>query len=133
MTVAELIHAAFRLVINKSDTPTDQEYADGLEALQVMQGQWKTKDYLAYIPYSSKDSKVLHPPEYLSPLKYNLAIEIAGEYGVEPSSVVVARAKSGLANLRNKAAMPVQKLETKIFNESFTGIGSYNINTDGGS
>ena len=119
--------------MNKADTPTDEEYADGLEALQSMMGEWSLHKYLLSLPYSAITQTVNHPKEYHTALKYSLAIEIAEEYGVALPASVIGKESRAKKALRNFNAQPVDQLETKIFNETLLNSKyTYDINTDEG-
>lgn len=64
--------------------------------------------------YTSITNPLNLPPEYETALKFNVAIDWANELGVEPSSVVVARAASSYDNLRALHAQPVKRIHTNI-------------------
>lgn len=215
MTVAEITKAAFRLV-TRDRNPTSEEYADMLEALNLMLQEWATghlglhqvtrenftissgtaeytigsgqtfdtslpiKIHRAFVRQSNVDYPVeiysaadyarqtlkstvqtrpwklyfergassgtillypvpdqnysLHlysykplatytsvsddlglPPEYEPAIKYNLAIDIAPEFGANLDQSIVARATQNIRSLKRLHSQPVPKTSTGIF------------------
>lgn len=58
------------------------------------------------ITFTSANNDLAFPPGYEKALKYNLAIEIAPEYGKEPSSTILAQAIESKANIKRKNFKP---------------------------
>lgn len=54
--------------------------------------------------FATLDDDVEFPPGWLRMLRYNLALELAPEYGVSPSPVVVATAVDAKRNIKTAAA-----------------------------
>lgn len=72
---------------------------------------WSNK---AFTTYSSTATTVNLPPEYIVAIKYNLAIELAPEFGKEPSQLVIARAASTFKTLANMNSHPVPQVRTDV-------------------
>lgn len=60
----------------------------------------------AFTQFSSLDSSVVLPPGYVSALKFNLAADLAPEYGRSVDQVVAARADEGKALIKRANAYP---------------------------
>lgn len=73
-------------------------------------------------------SDVAFPPEYDAAIKWNLAVELAPEYGVEPSPIVLARAQTSLAAIetRNFAAQ-ISAIRPELIRLAYT---KYDIDAD---
>lgn len=69
---------------------------------------------------------VILPPEYEGTIEQNLAINIAPQYGSEPSAAIVALAKDGLNTIRG-ANTQIAELRVP---RQLRGRGSYNIFSD---
>ena len=54
----------------------------------------------AFSEYTSNDTNIELPQGYLPALKFNLAVEIAGEFEMEPSIIVQRRAMDTLKNVK---------------------------------
>lgn len=65
------------------------------------------------------------PPGYSKAVRYNLALELAPEYGRDPSTIVVANAAESKANIKRMNSKPVY-LECDI---GLLGRRTYNIMT----
>jgi uncharacterized membrane protein len=77
--------------------------------------------YKPLTTYASLSTNIELPPGYLVALRYNLAIEQAPEYNIEPPSTVVMRARETKANIKrqNKKYL-VQRSEISSLIESDT-------------
>lgn len=67
------------------------------------------------------------PDEYLEPIKFNLALRLAPEYGKEPSQMVFALAKEGMENIERMNVayrVPVLRCDNALLQR--TGLTSIN-------
>lgn len=103
MTVQDLIKSTLRLLgaIGQGEDPTAKELEDAREALNLMLDTWQVLGYVSPLQYSDLVSDIKHPKVLQRAMKYNLAIEIAPEYGIVVSAEVVAVANSSLQAIRN--------------------------------
>lgn len=79
--------------------------------------------------YTSLSDSVNLPPEYESAIKFNLAVDLAPEYGTSAQEEVAARAILTLKTLKRANASPVPRITTSAFAHG-QGWGSSGI-TDG--
>jgi hypothetical protein len=109
MTALEMITRALRLanVVDEIDTPSAEQGEQGLDALNDLMGQWDrdgiklgwevVADLSDTIPLDLQDQRAV---------RFNLAIELAGEYGIDPLPRVQLIAKQTYDSLA-KAHQPV--------------------------
>lgn len=71
------------------------------------------------------------PVGYTRAIRYNLAVELAMEYGKQPSAQVMAMAEELKAQLMRVNAEPVL-LQSDAFGIAQAGRNSYDIYQDGG-
>lgn len=68
------------------------------------------------------------PPGYMKALRFNLAVELAPEYGIDPPQTVRQQAIESLADIKRANSAPIEAM----FDAALVGIrGRYNIYTDG--
>jgi hypothetical protein len=73
-------------------------------------------------------TQIALPAGYESALKYNLALELAAEYLIDPKEMLIIRAKESKANIKRLNSSP---LETMSFEPAVTGYyGKYDITSD---
>jgi hypothetical protein len=115
MNARTIIEGAFRLIgITQADeTPTASEMSDGLATLNDMLHEWPL-DFQHEDLTLSGDLRM--PPNHLKGIRYNLAVELAPEYGKTPSPAVAAIASNTAMNLRNEYANPA-RLNTRQFGD----------------
>jgi hypothetical protein len=66
---------------------------------------WKS---LRMVTASSVNETISFPPGYPEAIKFNLALKLAGENGVEPSVYVLETANSSLASIRRMNTEPIE-------------------------
>lgn len=73
-------------------------------------------------------SSIAFPPEYDDPIKWNLAVRLAPEYGKEPSNTVLSLAASTLHNLETRNfAQQLNSIRPEVIS-----LGSTKYNIDNG-
>lgn len=82
---------------------------------------WSRK---GFTEYTAPTTTVSLPPEYEPAMVYNLAIEMAPEYGKDPSAMVTTKAISTYRTIRNMNIHPVPTVSTNV-------IGSTRGTSDG--
>jgi hypothetical protein len=74
---------------------------------------WSNKVIASY-DVTQYTTDVALPPEYELMLVYNLAVEMAPEYGVDVSQAVLLRAKTTMDNIRRVNSVPIPQLNTNV-------------------
>lgn len=137
------IKAALRQIgaIASGETPSAEQGRDGLAALNAMLEQWLIEPNMTYAPADGSSIDALATFDtlsthktfasgYDSAIKYNLAIELAPEYGAGIPQELYRNAVSAKANIkRNNTETPLMEFETEMINGTNYRYG-YNINTD---
>lgn len=106
MTNLQMIQRAMRLinVLDSESTANATQAADGLQVLNDMLTRWEANGLpLGFSTQTNTASTLPVPDEALSAVAYNLAMELAPEYGITPSQIVAAHADMGYRRLLNDA------------------------------
>jgi hypothetical protein len=101
-TAIGIIRRALRSlgVLRTGEEPTARESADALHTMNDMLNAWRLNGIdLEYLDIELPDI-VPYPDDHISAIRYNLALELSAEYGVQPPAVVVSMAGSTYANLK---------------------------------
>jgi hypothetical protein len=107
-TVAKIISRALRLIgVHDPGEPLSaDDAATGIEALNAMCARWEANgNSIGWSDVSNPSETMPTPPDLDSCIAYNLAIELAPEYDVQPSVYVGTRAGELLADLRRDVAV----------------------------
>lgn len=86
MTAIEMITAALRKanVIDQNEVPSAEQGIQGLETLNDLMGQFDRDGIkLGWTTVAALDDTVPLAPQDHRAVKHNLAVELAGEYGLE--------------------------------------------------
>ena len=90
---------------------------------------WSHKNFSTY---TISSTSLALPLEYEPAVVYNLAIELAPEFGREPSQAVVARAAMTVKTLKNINVHPVPQINTDVICKQTGSSGDlFNMNFDG--
>lgn len=131
MTALDMITDALRLanIIDETDVPSAEQGASALRVLNQMMGQWDrdgiklgwsvVADQSDELPLDFQDEKAV---------KYNLSIELGGEYGIDPMNRVLTIAKQTYNSLV-KAHAPVVECSLDHLPAGAGWIGSGSIET----
>jgi len=119
-TALDHISAALRVLRVKAagEVPSADEAQDSLSALNAMLGQWQIEPGMLYAsPFTSlSDAKTL-PTGYDLAIKYNLAIELAPEFGAEIPEIVYRNAMTSKGNImRWSSSTPTMVIDTETIN-----------------
>lgn len=102
-TANDYVAFALRKVVGIGEEASADELADALERLNALVADWRATgaDIAATFPIIS--STVIYCPDWaVSALRYNLLVECAPLYGVEPTALEYDRARRGLQLVKNK-------------------------------
>ena len=108
-TAGAVVNKALRLISVKvaGVDITDEEMADGIEALNDMMLEMAAKGlYLGYKVMTSAEDVMTTPDWANQAIKYNLAIAVAPEYVVTVSAALGAIAQEALDHIISRAEVP---------------------------
>jgi len=97
-TARDMITRSLRAigVLHSTETPSADEALDGLSALNDMLNSWiYTGIDLEHATIESLNDVLPYPDDHMGPIRWNLAVRLAPDYGVELTAAVVALAKEG--------------------------------------
>ncbi len=106
MTVLELITGSLRKlnVINEIETPSAEQGAKCLEALNDMLEQWEEDDIKLQYYRQSATSATFPCADYtIAGVRAALAIRVAGDFGATVSTELAAEFDSGMTTIVRKA------------------------------
>lgn len=108
MTTLDIIRRAMRSigVLRHSESPSASEAADALDTLNDMLNAWIHDGIdLEYLNVALTDT-FAYPDDHIAAIRYNLAVELCGEYGKQIPPVVAANAVRYKASLQAKYCDP---------------------------
>lgn len=112
----------------------DRGWSAGLSTVQVYPVPTSSDGAIVlYTPtavtqFTDLSTEYTFPPGYAKALRYNLAVELAPEYGIEPPDTVRKIAMESLADIKRANSAPIEAQ----FDAALIGVaGRYNIYTDG--
>lgn len=123
MTAQDIIKGALRLiaVIQPGEDLSASEAADGLAALNQMLHQWPMD--LQHEDLALTDTLRV-PPDHLRAIRYNLAFEVAPEFGKQIPASVAMTADKTYRQIENEYANPA-RLDSRL-----NRFDRYDINRD---
>lgn len=110
ITALEMIADALRLVnvIDEVKQPSAEQGVNGLRSMNQLLADWERDGIrLGWHVIASTNETLPLAAEDERGVKYNLAVEFAGEYGIEPSAKVQAIAEETYARLAKGALQTV--------------------------
>ena len=127
-TGTNVITKALRLVgaLQLSEAPTTKQLEYGLSTLNDMIGTWlanRDMGIVTLVAYASAATVQSLPSGYENALVYNLAVELAPQYGAPASPDVLSTAASSLTYIRRAAAPSIAQTAQKIVNKALRMIG----------
>lgn len=114
-SVAAIIARSLRLIgVHDPGEPLEStDVQTGIEALNAMCTRWEANgNAFGWSNVSNPSDEMPSPPELDSCIAFNLALELAPEYDVQPPIVVSTRAGELLSDLRRDVAvaMPIEPI-----------------------
>lgn len=109
MNVRELATASLRLlgVLQSGEQPTPAEMDDAKLALNNMLDAWANQGIdLEFLEFTTLDDVIPYPEDHMAAFRYNLAVELAPEYGVTVSDALAGRAQAYYRALRSQYVDP---------------------------
>ena len=110
-TNLDLITSAYRKlnVIDENEEPSPEQGVTGLAALNEMLADWEQDGIrLGWYPQTSLQAEAPLADQDVRGVKHNLAVELAGEYGMEPPARIAEIASESKARLAKAALRDYQ-------------------------
>jgi hypothetical protein len=110
-TALDMITDALRLVnvIDQNDAPSAEMGVNGLRSLNELLKDWEEDGIrLGYYTVTALDEELPLQERDLRAVKFNFAVELAGEYGIEPTPRVAEIAAQTYARLAKRAVQHVE-------------------------
>ncbi len=102
-TVSQAVKKAMRLmsILQVGEEPSAEEAQDATESMNDMLHAWELDGItLNHVDLSYEDT-LPYPEHHIKTISYNLAIELAAEFGKTAPASVVVYAENGYRNLQN--------------------------------
>ena len=102
-TALEAVRAAMLElgILQTQEEPSADEASDGLDLLNGMLGAWELDGIrLAHVGLALDDT-LPYPSNHYMPVVYNLAVEMATQFGVDLRPDTASKASNGYRNLQN--------------------------------
>lgn len=111
MTAIDLITDALRLVnvIDQNDVPTAEMGENGLRSLNELMRDWEEDGIrLGWVTVNDQEDVLSLAERDERAVKFNFAVELAGEYGIEPPARVEQIAADTYARVAKRAVQHVE-------------------------
>lgn len=101
-TARDIIKRSMKMIgaLAAGETPSAEDAADGLEALNHMLKAWAISGIDIGAVTATLDSTLLVPDQYLDPIEYNLAVRLCPLFDATAPAEVVGLAKGYVNSLR---------------------------------
>ena len=116
-TAIELITDSLRLVnvIDQNDAPTAEMGESALRSLNALMRDWEEDGIrLGWVTVDDQDDTLALAEKDERAVKFNFAVELAGEYGIEPPARV--------AEIAEKTYSRLAKSSIEYFETDFSGL-----------
>lgn len=111
-TAQDYVAFALRKIVGIGETAEADELAHGLEVLNALVARWRAAGADIGAAYPITSSTVIYCPEWsVSALRYNLLVECAPLFGVEPSAIEYELARRGRQLVMHKNLPGIPALE----------------------
>jgi hypothetical protein len=102
-TVKKIAQRALRLlsITESGEVPSHEEMSDAVDSLNAMLHEWELNSIPLNHVDAGVDDTLPYPENHTNPIIYNLAIQLAPEYGASTPAEVVAMADNGYSMLQN--------------------------------
>jgi hypothetical protein len=104
-TARDLITMSLRTigVLHSGETPSAEEATDGLDTLNQLMNSWLYEGIdLEWKTLTSLNDAIVYPDDHIGPFRYNLAVALSPDYGVQVTPAVAALARNGYDQLRRQ-------------------------------
>lgn len=102
-TARDYVNFALRKVVGLGESAEADELADALERLSGLIARWREGGADIGAPFPLTASSIIYCPDWaVSALRYNLLIECAPLYGLEPTAMEYENARRGLQLVKHK-------------------------------
>jgi len=129
VTVQDIVNGAMRLigVLGEGQTLTAAQNADAFEALNALVAAW-AEEGLPVFPFASAATSVDDTGGLRRALRFNLALELAPEFGIQASGEVqglAAQSKALIFRAIHAPRVPTVQIDSGLLSPS---LGKYDIN-----
>jgi len=123
-TTNDLIRRAYQLVniVGRTESPSGEQYDDGLAALNEMLDQWRDRFDIDLGLYALTAGDTI-PGEFMRMLRYNLAVELAMESGLNVEPVILVEAADQREAYRDPD-VPNLEIDTALITRRFVNINN---------
>lgn len=121
-TATDLIRRAYHLanIVGRKATVSAQQNNDALESLNEMLDYWRGYEEIDLGLFDVVAADTI-PREYFEPLRYNLALRLADEVGLDISALTLQKAEQMKADLRDPNP-PDMQIDTALLQRRYYNI-----------
>jgi hypothetical protein len=104
-TARDLITMSLRTlgVLHSGETPSAEEGSDGLDTLNQLMNSWLYEGIdLEWTTLTSLNDTIDYPDDHIGPFRYNLAVALSPDYGIQVTPAIAALARNGYDQLRRE-------------------------------
>ena len=110
-------------VLHSGETPSAEEANDALDSLNEMLGAWIHDGLdIEFVTIASLNTVIPYPPDHESAFRYNLAVQMAPDYGIAVTPVIAAMAQQGYDRMRREYLNPPELVTDDAL------LPAYNVN-----
>lgn len=134
ITAIEMLTDAHRAanIIDENDAPSPEQGVTGLRVLNQMMGQWDGDGIrLGWAVVEAQDDVLPLDFQDERAVKYNLAVELAGEHGIDPPEHVTRIANETYAKLSKRHMLAVESSLELLPSPDASGDGRGSIESGG--
>lgn len=107
-TARDLVTMSLRSigVLHSGETPSAEEANDGLDALNQMLHSWLYEGVDLQHETLGLNDTVPYPDDHIGPIRWNLAVRLSPDYGIQVTPAIAALADQGFRQLARDYCEP---------------------------